>query len=302
MLRLIIMKLKFLYGLFLIFPIYSNSDLLLNKENEPSSALLHLLEILEIKHDGSLKNIVELTQKNWLRPAGKERWEIQEINVKNKQEVLFLIEKLGCINEIGVKNKNTYFDDIIILSSNTFIENRLRFAYFIKLLRQDIKFRNLIFLGGENKIKYKKEDLLKADNIINIKEEWFFDGNFPDTETELLKFIFNQAELPLDFLNNINVIFIDTPMQKNDDGSVRRPNTKDQIELWLKSVNVLKPRQCIFISNNPYIGYQNSVAKSYLPTEFYIETVGPAAFKDEKISVYLDTLARWLYQEEKKIF
>lgn len=37
-----------------------------------------------------------------------------------------------------------------------------------------------------------------------------------------------------------------------------------------------------------------------LPAEFTVETVGVACYTQEKIMTILDTIARWLYQENKQ--
>lgn len=55
------------------------STYLLNAQSKPTPALQSLLQLMNVEHDGSLASIVEKTQKEWLRAAGKERWQIEEM-------------------------------------------------------------------------------------------------------------------------------------------------------------------------------------------------------------------------------
>ena len=71
----------------------SKEDFLLfdASRKKTSKKLETLLEILNIKHDGSLEGIVKATH----RPAGKERWEMED-NFKDKQvEINPILASLG---------------------------------------------------------------------------------------------------------------------------------------------------------------------------------------------------------------
>ena len=76
-----------------------------------------------------------------------------------------------------------------------------------------------------------------------------------------------------------------------------KASTADTFIDWLKQNP--ESGSCLVISNNPYIGYQDLVARTFLPSDFKIETVGSQG-SGEKVSVYLDNLARWLYQEKQR--
>lgn len=78
-----------------------------------------------------------------------------------------------------------------------------------------------------------------------------------------------------------------------------RPTTGDTVDSWLQS-NLISG-SCLVISNNPYVGYQDSVVRTLLPNDFKIETVGNKCSLSVVIAVYLDNLVRWLYQEQKRL-
>lgn len=78
-----------------------------------------------------------------------------------------------------------------------------------------------------------------------------------------------------------------------------RPTTEDTIKKWLET----NPSSgtCLAISNNPHIGYQHSVLKTYLPDEFKLETVGSSASLELPMAFYLGEMARWMYQERQRL-
>lgn len=268
---------------------------ILDNNNKPSQALLDLLNTFNIAHDGDLKSIVDATQKNWLRAAGKERWEVDEIEVGHKDKVLELLKKLECVDEIKPLNKEY---DYCLLMGALATSFQRRIAYALKLWNSGIRFKNLIILGGQRprNLQQEPEEVFLNNLCYQVKRDWVFDGKLPETETEINKFIYNQMQLPDDFEKLVNVQFIDTPMQMKSDGTLTRPTTGDTMHEWLK--NDPKPGSCLVISNNPYIGYQDSVVRTFIADPFKIETVGDGAKLQEKISIYLDSLARWLYQEK----
>jgi hypothetical protein len=275
-------------------------DLILDEKQLPKPALSKLLEHFKIEYDGTLKNLVEKTQKTWLRTPGKERWEIEEIKVEEKELVFGCFKELGCVNQI--KACEVEYDYVLVLGALS-TRMKLRTATVLKLWGQ-IKFKNLVFLVAQRPRDVEQEGintfvLSKDDKHVKVKKDWKFNDVLLNTETELIKLIVDQIELPQDFAENVKITFVDTPMQKNKDGSMRRPNTGDTIAQWLKSNP--KPGKCLFISNNPYIGYQDSVVRTYMPKEFTIETIGDEASSKEKISIYLDTIARWIYQENQRL-
>ena len=73
------------------------------------------------------------------------------------------------------------------------------------------------------------------------------------------------------------------------------PNRSDTFKLWLNEKSL--PDSILAFSNEPYVGYEHAVFKTLIPKEFSIETVGPKANVIMSVDVFLDNLARWLYQE-----
>jgi hypothetical protein len=269
--------------------------ILVNEDNAPTPALLAILNETKIEHDGTLQTIFTETQKKWLRPAGQERWEDQTPLTCDCEKLPQLFEKLSLTQEI--KPAHLHYDYAVLLGAtlNT-VRNRL--AHLIALWDSGIHFDSIIILGGkrplDNTIESSQALLNNTVTSLPFKQNWEFNGQLPTTETEMMKFVFDQTDTPATW-KTIPLIFVDAPMQKTENGSLRRPNTQDTVDEWLK--NNPKPGSILSISNQPYIGYQDAVLRKALPKEFTVETAGEACSDDKKPTVILDSLARWIYNE-----
>jgi len=275
------------------------ADNVLDKQGRPTETLQKLLDLFGIEHDGTLESVVAETQKVWLRPAGKERWEVALLHEGNREQILPLLKKIGSVDAIFPSQKNYQYGVVLgALVSRV----RSRFAFLLDLWKKGIRFDEVVFLGGERPLHATLEsaDLLLDPNNkeLPFSEGWRLKEKLPETETEMMKMVFDQAELPEGFAENVNVTFVDAQMQQRADGTLRRPTTNDTVEKWLEQNP--EPGSCLFVSNQPYTGRQDSVARTYLPKRFSIETVGSQAYQDLPIVTFLDSLARWLYQEKKR--
>ena len=106
--------------------------------------------------------------------------------------------------------------------------------------------------------------------------------------------LWENAQIP-EKMRQIPYLLIDAPRQEKADGTSTRPNTKDTLIEWLKKNPA--PGKCLFISNQPFSGYQDSIARTVIPPTFSIETIGVEANQKLGIAIFLDNLARWIYQE-----
>lgn len=272
---------------------------LLYENNAPTSALADVLALTHIAHDNTLESIITMTQVTqdrggWLRSTGKERWEIDEVFADKRDVLLPLFDRLGVLKEVTPSQH--YYDYAILLGASVF-RVRTRLWHLIALWNSGIRFGSIIILSGQRQLDPQREsyDILfnEQNGILLFKPNWQYDGKEPRTEIDMMKLVFDQSQVPAEW-KSLPIIFIDTPMQQTAYGSWRRPNTQDTIETWLGN-NPLHG-SILLISNQPFIGYQNAVLQKFIPDNFVIETVGEAASPNIKISIVLDTLARWLYQ------
>lgn len=237
-------------------------------------ALSKLASALEIPKDADL--IVE-TQNRWLRKAGKERWDLNEISPEQKH---FLI---GWAQEQGLfapwKPASETYDKALILGATTPCMQK-RLNYLKELWTQGIRFHEIVWLTGERPlVKY-------ADDLIDRCQN----------ESEAAHILWNEADLPQE-MRNLPLLFVSVPIKK-EGSSIKRPNTEDTIVAWLEKTP--KPCKALFVSDQPFCGYQFAVIKTCLPETFEFDLVGegvdptshPAA-----AAITLDTIARWIYQE-----
>jgi hypothetical protein len=271
-------RVKFFFILLLSLGLFLHSDeirssRLLDASGHPTQSLLKILNALDVPNNGTLDDIVRATQKHWIQ-SGKERWEFEEVAIKDPQNILGLLKETGCIDEIQTK-ENSYDYALLLGATAPRVETRLNFL--IKEWNRGVRFKRLIFLTGQRMLDPKIE-------------------TFPDhikTETDMISFLYRQKDLP-EGMRKIPLEIIDAPAHKLENGKMRRPNTKDTLVEWLKQNPA--PGKCLFISNQPYVGYQDAVCRLELPDDFIIETIGPEADPSCTFAQYLDNLARWLFQ------
>ncbi|OGB97316.1 hypothetical protein A3F06_00005 [candidate division TM6 bacterium RIFCSPHIGHO2_12_FULL_36_22] len=243
----------------------------------PDANLYHVLQLFDIHHDGSLEEIVKQTQKEWLRAPDKERQDMDELVLKNGKQVLSALKQLGFINQVDPKN-TTY--DYVLFMGATVPSMKDRLDYLLELWKKGIRFEHLIFLVGERPLTVKMDGYDALEHSA--------------TEFEAMRYMYNHADLPLGFKESIrSVVFIDAPMNLGN----KRPTTGDTIKYWL--LTDPQPGNCLVISRNPHIKYQDAVVRELLPSGFAIETTGRMTLLNQNIAVILDAVARWLYQELK---
>lgn len=239
-----------------------------------SQPLLDLLKQMEVSHNGTLSSIVQATQKQWLRPAGKERWHIDELSTDKREVILSYAEKLGFIQECLPLKK--HYDYAHILGGAT-PRMEKRISYLVSLYEKGVRFDHIFLLTGARPLDPAVDTLLDGCK----------------TESDAGHVLWQSAKMPEE-MRKIPVTFVDTPMIKTEKGE-RRPTTNDTILAWM-ALNP-KPGTSLFISNQPYVRWQGAAVRAYLPAD-QVETVGEGAkLTVQNSAIILDTIARWLYSE-----
>lgn len=265
---------------------FDRSEMILDKENHPSSTLVNLMSVMDLELSSDLNKIVDITQKNWLR--SKIRWREQERFSDYKAQVLPLIDQLGCLDE--VLSKKTEYDYVILQGASIgAMQSRLNFLF--KEFQRGVCFKKLVVVTGERKLDKEVEhpQFNLKDTSINL--------DAVETESDAMDVILTQVEFPYD-VSRVELIRVKVPKQFQD-GKERLPNAKDCLMLWQK-IYQPDPGSVLYISSQPYVGYQDSIARSALSDDFEIETIGYRASDKLTISNHLDNIARWLYSEANR--
>ena len=246
----------------------------LTEQHAPTSSLYLLLESLGVTTGGDLQSIVESTQNHWLQ-KGKERWEFVPLEEDKKELLLPIFKELRMVDTVNA-SCNTY--DYALIYGATYFSVLKRIKHLIAQFHRGVRFKQVILLTGQR-------DLNPNENQFPVQ-----------TETEMMLALWETTPMP-ESMRSLPYLLIDTPKQKKN-GLWMRPTTKDTLIEWLKTNPV--PGTCLFVSNQPYSGYQESVARSVLPATFSIETIGVSADPKLPVAIYLDNLARWLYEEKQR--
>ena len=212
-----------------------------------------------------------------------------------------ILGKLGMLDEIPPIN-DLY--DHVLIPGALVTRVRTRLKYLIDLWQKGLRFKEINFLRGERPLaesgRETPEALLDNNNQeLPFREGWQPPQELPTTELEMMKLVWDQADLPQG-LRHSQVKWINAPMKPNPSGGrPLRPTTEDTIKKWLET----NPSSgtCLDISNNPHIGYQHSVLKTHLPDELKLETVGSSASLELPLAFYLGEMSRWLYQEKQRL-
>jgi len=271
------------------------SHLLFDANGKVTQTLSEILKITGIEHDGTLEDIVIQTQKIWLR-GGVERFNLQGDRFANKKNLLMShFKKMNMIDEVRPNKK--HYDYALLLGS--LLNNvRSRFAYLVKIWNEGVRFDKLVFLTGQRDLVKEKESLTmmfdRQQVVLPIKKGWQWDGIEPQTEADMMRIVYEQAELP-EGMRTIPFVLIDTSKHQLPSGTWYRPTTETTVQEWMKTSP--QPGSCIAASSQPYVLYQDTICRSYFPEKFSLETVGDQT-SETSVIIYLDTLARWLYQEQ----
>jgi hypothetical protein len=238
------------------------------------TALSKLGLALNIPQDA---DIISETQKRWLRKPGQERWELAELPPEQRLFVLNWAEEQGLF--APWKPACEKYDKALILGATT-SHMQIRLDYLKELWLQGTRFNEIVWLTGDRPLDKRVDGLIDRCN----------------NESEAAHILWEEAHLPVE-MRNLSAVFIAVPM-KIEGSSSKRPNTEDTIIAWLKT----NPQPCtaLFVSDQPFCGYQFAVIKTCLPASFQFDLVGqgvdstshPAA-----AAIILDSVARWIYQE-----
>ncbi len=244
------------------------------QEIEENPLLLEILSKLNIKHDKTLESIVRATQREFLRKAGTERWEIEENdNDKLLNVLLPLFKDLGMIAEKNPTKKKYKY--VVILGS-TFESMLKRLKFLERKAEEGLEFSQLLMLGGQRKLTTIEKEELARHGYPGI-----------DDERDMLKIAVKMAspgsiKVPFQFITC-----------KAAPGA-HRATTEDTVAEWLKTNP--EPGAVLVISSYPHVHYQEAVLRRLLPETFSIEGIGNEARPGLVLGVYTDALARFLYE------
>ena len=243
-----------------------------NRKIDPK-ALSELATTLGIPEDA---NFIQETQNRWLR-KNQERWELSELSSDHKKFVIDWAIREGLFASWKPLLKT--YDKALILGATT-SRMQMRLDYLKELWEEGVRFKEIVWLTGDRPLNPLADNLLdRASN-----------------ESQAAHVIWEETALPKE-MSNLSASFIAVPM-KIEGASLKRPNTEDTILEWLKVSS--EPCTALFVSDQPFCGYQFAVINTCLPDTIQFDLVGQGVDPNSHPSaaaITLDSIARWIYQE-----
>lgn len=284
---------------------------LINKDGSPSVPFVALLQETGIEYNGTIEDVLAKTQKSWMRKEGLDRCNVIDIFQDKKEQIFPLLAQIGVINPIDIYPKKECFDYLFVHGGPlNYICSRI--ALMTTLLNRH-KFKTLVLLTGDrplDAITESEEKILTIPYQYQIDPDWNYQSaKTPTTEYEMNRIMFERAQkpkkwkkAPIKLITTKEPSIERTGLRQVEFVSVGAPdkiNTATSILLWLKSKPTEQPCSCLAVSNQPYVGRQDTLAQSLFPKNFKITTVGNRS-EEENVTLQLDNLARWLFALKEK--
>ena len=271
--------------------------------DELINSLSSLLDELDVPHSMDLNSIINASQR-WRRKPDQERWEMPDIKLdfQKQQKVMAHLHKIGLVDEL--KPASQHFEYALLLGA-TVPRMEIRLNQLVKLWHEGVRFNQIVFLVGQRPLTAGIDQVDSLiDRVIgkNAPEKARKNAR-PQTETEGARLVFTMTRMP-DEMRRLPVIYIDTPRYWQDT-YWQRANTRDTLERWLQEYKAPngKPAggKALVVSDQPHALYQHEVVRQALPETFTTEITGGAAGSETRTVIFLDALALWLHNLQKRV-
>lgn len=276
--------------------IQNTTSSLFDCQNLPTPALVQLMTLLGMEEEPkNLSTINAWAQSHLLRKG--ERWDPQTHQFEHlAPQITPLLAQLGFMKAVD-PSLQTY--EGALFYGSLLSSTRVYLHYMVEQWNKGVRFKNLYILSGARPLEpslESREALLSDDNSpLKIRSNWIAPTMLPQTESEMMIFVWEQAELPQEMRNQVQLHVIDAPMKLDSQtGKLTRPTRDDTLKLWVQSAPT--PGHYLAVSRAPYIVRQAITAEVVVPKEYIIDTVGPAIRPQTKMIIILDELARAIFE------
>lgn len=293
-------------------------DDIVQKRGLSKDKIDHILNSKTPASDISVKELNDIAQVVFLRPAHTERKDLKPFNAKflpyTDHRVFKLFRAIGDIDPVYPKKRKYRY---ILLNGSTIKNMRQRLHTLVELVKTKkllvTPATEVVFLTGERDL-FPEEDFeqFMDPSPLKLEPSWKKPSSLPSTEDQAAQWIWHQSQLPCS-LRSAKMTFVRAKKKSERDTVtqeiiVKRPTTFDTIETWIKGEKP-EPGQCISISSQPYVYYQKATTYAafqkagLLEKGFSVEGTGTGHqnqtfnhFK-ENIAVMLDNLTRTINEE-----
>lgn len=217
----------------------------------------------------SLENLLGSSCESWFQ--NKERWEFDRRYEDQRDQVLEILETMGFFEQ---KNPSAshYNYGVVLGSLAPKVQQRMEFLIF--QYEQGVTFDHIVFLTGQRPLHPTETE-------------------FTGQEVDMMIALWQKLSMPQELRDTPLIIVNAPPLPEKG-----RPTTESTLETWFKSSP--NPGTALFVSNQPYVLYQDAVIKSLAPKGWTIETIGEQGGQNLPISILLDTVFKYTSWRDKQ--
>lgn len=258
--------------------------------------------------EGTFPELIEMLnacfQKLWLRPSGKERWQVKDDHLSDQQknDIALALQEVGIYKAILPTRKK--YDGVILLDA---WENsmRIRLSTLMRYWHEGVRFKRLYVMTVDRPLDIAHEPIA---HILVAK-------GLPADEVDMMRYLIAEALQVPGMFAGVDIVYVHAMPQF----AATRATTSDNFISWEAQYGVGRPasfddHRLLIVTNQPYVAYQGAVGAQYLSNDddtvsqeiqgkethfnifgkYEIEAVGEAT--DVLLyTVGLDTLARFFY-------
>lgn len=256
---------------------------LFDNAGKPSDALLKLLQLTNVAHDGTLAGIRDATQREWYQ-EGRLRKDVEEQHASLKDQVMPLFRTLGMVDAVTAPVGGGFFNVLVLGATVTAVRKRYRY-FRDEQRKQGWLWIGMYFLGSTRKLGQQEIDLLlKPDNPdLPFSPDWEPILDTAVTEAQMMSMVAHQTVIR-------DVMVLSTPEVEG-----RNANTGDTVRYWKEVIRCEEP-DVLVVSSQPYVSYQGLTAQNVLGHPYRVTAIGYAAPPTITVSGYLDNVAKLIYE------
>jgi hypothetical protein len=258
---------------------------LVNQRVRAHPALLTVCQLTDITLSAapSLEEIIQKTQRHWLRKPGLERHELIDSSYEAKRYLLLpLLQPLKVLDKVEAKQiYNPY--DVVLIHGAMADAVKIRIQFLMTEYQRGVRFNQVVLLSGDRPLHTEKESEYLQLGLT--------------TEAEMMQHLWETMPGLTDSIKQH--VHLVVAKGKIVNGKYKRPNTRDTVYQWLNELAPKLGDRYLAVSHQPFVPFQDFVLYNTLTEKLKhisLETIGPQASLDERVAVHLDNLARCLYE------
>ena len=257
---------------------------------QPTQALLEVLRLTDVTHDGTPAGIKKATQDAW-RQADKHMGQIKEEYADKKDVLRPHFEQLGLVGE---QLPRETVKDYWLVGGSFRIAIQKRYDHALRLWGQGYGFRKkLVLLGGGRPPEPAKETLELLNKLEYVRRRPGAPDlvQVPADEAGIMTATFNMTDVPEEWTKKM--VQVNAP--RVEGRPKPDPTGEETLRHWLETEKP-EPGSCLIFHIQPgVLAFHATASRVLVPHGFTVEVVGYNAVT-QSVSQALDSLAKAVYE------